>query len=276
MKAHDILEGAPLVYTVGMVRFPRLFGESITRVLDGFHHAIRAQGYPLRDEAHAKILNAVVGPEGFRVEEKLTKINQFSDLERTWAFILSDEVFCLHTSRYETGPDYVKRFEVGLRALEPVLSPDVNLVEAIGVRYVNLVVPEEGETLSDYLEPWALPMEAPRPLGGMPFEVTESMYVVSCRSEVGNMRLQALRRPPTTLPLDLDTHIIQINNWKRPLPVGRDFAVLDTDHGRRFDVPQSFSVAEVASQIGKLCSTVGDWFLAAGTDHAKRVWSKKR
>jgi uncharacterized protein (TIGR04255 family) len=260
------MPSAPLIYTLGVVRFPRV--PDIGRFAGGFHDLIRSS-YPLADDISAPLVSANFGPEGLRIEQHETKLLQFASPDRKWAFLLTDEVLGLHTVDYLDHRDFVTRFRTGLEALVQVPGIRIEWLEAVGIRYVDLIVPRQGETLVAYLRSWVLPAEVPEIAGGM--VIREGMYVATYRTGVGDLRFQALRNPPTTLPPELDTLLVQRNGWKHPVPDG-EFAVLDADHGCRFDIPVPMDIDMVCGRLLKLRQSVKDLFLAAGTEHAVRVW----
>lgn len=263
------LANAPLVYTVGVARFPRL--PDLARFSAEFHEAIRG-AYPIADNVSAPMISAVFGPEGLRIEQHETKLLQFASPDRTWAFMLTDEVLALHTSSYLTHRDFADRFRAGLSALLNVPGIGIQWLEAVGIRYVDLVVPREGERLRQYLRPWVLPDDAPVVSAGMALK--EGMYVATYATEAGELRLQVLRNPPTTLPPELDTPLVQRNGWKHVVPKS-EFAVLDEDHGCRFETPVPMDVEFVCNHLMALRKVAKDLFLAIGTDFAVEVWKGK-
>jgi uncharacterized protein (TIGR04255 family) len=257
---------APLIYTLGVVRFPRV--PDIGRFAGGFHDLIRSS-HPLADDISAPLVSANFGPEGLRIEQHDTKLLQFASPDRKWAFLLTDEVLGLHTVDCIDHRDFVARFRTGLEALIQVPGIGIEWLEAVGIRYVDLVVPRRGEKLVEYLKSWVLPAEVPDIAGGM--ALRECIYVATYQTSVGELRFQALRNPPTTLPPELDTPLVQRNGWKHHVP-DREFAVLDADHGCRFEMPVSMDIDMVCVRLLELRQTVKDLFLAAGTEHAVRTW----
>jgi|GEM_PF-2116367 len=260
------LANAPLVYMIGIVRFPRLPDHA--RYITEYHEAIRAE-YPLTDDIMTSMVSATIGPEGMRIDQHETKMFQFASVDRQWAFIFTDSVLGLHTASYETHQDFVNRFRRGLDALLRVSDIGIAWLEAVGIRYVDLVVPREGEGLRDYLNPWVVPDDAPVVSAGL--SLIEGMSVATYGTEAGALRFQALRNPPTTLPPELDTLLVQRNGWKRVVPDG-EFAVMDIDHGCRFDPPTAMDIDFVCDRLLALRKVAKGLFNSAGTPFALKVW----
>jgi uncharacterized protein (TIGR04255 family) len=264
------MPNAPLVYTLGVVRFPRV--PEFQRFPDAFHELVRS-AYPSHTATTLALMVATFGPEGLQVGSKPTSFVQFASPDKKSAFLLTEELLALHTVAYDNHQDFANKFKDGLDALLRVPGIGIQWLEAVGLRYVDLVVPRTGETLDNYLRPWILPAAVPEVPGGL--TIVEGMYVATYRSSVGDLRFQVLRNPPTTLPPELDTPIIQENGWKMERPE-YEFAVMDLDHGCRFDPMVAMDAEAVRAKMLELRAVAKDMFLASGTVHAFNVWNEKR
>jgi uncharacterized protein (TIGR04255 family) len=269
------MPNAPLVYTIGVIRFPRI--PEIGRFASAFLSAIRGE-YPQFDEIALNFVRAnfTVGPEGKAQTEirdsRESKTFQFASPNKTWAFILSEDLFGLHTSNYRDHDDFIRRFREGLQGLLGVPGLGMEWIEAIGFRYVDLVKPLAGEPLEVYLDKWVLP---PTPEVDVKMELVQGMYVALYRTEHGDLRFQSLRNPPMTLPLDLNTPLIQKNGWAADTPEG-DFALIDIDHGCHFDPLEKVDVDRICSKFLELRLASRKLFDRAGTEHAMSVWRKEK
>ena len=257
---------APLVYMIGMVRFPKVPG--MDRFAPGLHDALRS-GYPLSDEVAAQAVRAEIGPAGMQLEQFETRVWQFSAPDKSFAFLLGDEFLGLHTASYLDHQDFAYRFDTGLRALLGVAGIGIEWVQSVGIRYIDLIVPRAGETLTQYLRPQALPMESLTEDGLL--EMRESMSVAAYQSRIGNLRVQVLRNPPTTVPPELDSPLVEKNGWK-PVRPGVEFAVLDIDHGARFDPPEPMDAEGIRGRLVELREATSKLFFSLSTDFALRVW----
>jgi uncharacterized protein (TIGR04255 family) len=270
----ESFQNAPLIYTLGLMHFPRLPPSALDRVIDAFHERVREKGYPAREDIQAPSVRADFDREGFRVTQRESALHQFGTADRTWAFILSDEMLALHTNTHEDHLQFVNRFVFGAEVLASIDHASIDYVESVGVRYVNLVAPRERETLHEYLRSWALPLDEPTLYDGTRFQIRESMYVISCRSGVGDLRYQALRNPRITIPPELASPLVRGNGWTKPRPEG-EFALVDLEHGCQFDPLKRFHLQELSDCMEGLCRFVAEWFLGAATDHAINVWRGK-
>lgn len=259
------LPHAPLVYTIGVVHFPEV--PDAHRFVPAFHDAIRAT-YPHSQSVNLPQISVMMGGEGLRLEERISPIWQFASPDRSWAFILSPQLLGLHTTGYIDHKDFAHRFRYGLEQLLQVKSIGIDYVQAVGIRYVDRVVPRVGEVLSDYLKQSVLPPE----FDGLPgINLAEGVYVSRYVTVEGELRFQVLRNPPTVLPPELETPLIQQNEWKVDRPLG-DFAVVDIDHGSRFTPPKPMNVDFVCERVVNLRGLAKAVFENIGTEHAMAVW----
>lgn len=259
------LPHAPLVYTLGVVHFPGV--PEVQRFVPAFHDAIRA-AYPFSQATSLPQVSVAMSPDGLRLDQHVAPIWQFASPDRTWAFILTPQLLALHTTAYRDHRDFADKLRYGLERLLRVEAVGIAYVEAVGVRYVDRVVPRDGERLSAYLKQSVLPPE----FDELPaLRIAEGVYVSRYLTDVGELRFQVLRNPPTVLPPELESPLTQQNGWTIERPTG-DFAVIDIDYGSRFAPPKPMDVDFVCDHILALRGLAKAVFENIGTAHAMRVW----
>jgi uncharacterized protein (TIGR04255 family) len=264
------LPKAPLVYMFGMVRFPKVPG--MDRFTPAFHDAMRSD-YPLADEVTAQAISAEFGPAGVaKFEQVETKVWQFAARDKSFAFLLGDEFLGLHTASYLDHQDFSQRFERGLRGLLGVPEIGIAWVHSVGIRYIDLIVPRPRETLAQYFVPQALPLEIH--IEDSLLEMRESLSVAAYKTRIGDLRVQVLRNPPTTIPLELDTPLLSRNGWK-PVRPETEFAILDIDHGARFDPPEAIDPEGIRERLVELRQAASKLFFSLSTDFARDVWENR-
>lgn len=260
-------KNAPLVYTIGMLQFPRVPG--IERFADGFLDRIRRR-YPLSEMVSTPIISANFGPDGMQVTKQDSRMWQYLSIEKTWGFVLDDQSLYLHTIQYHDFADFAERFKEGLTALLGIPEIGISWVTALGIRYVDMVVASEHK-LQEYLQPWILPTEPP----DSPLTVVEGAYVARYSTELGDMRLQSIRNPPFTLPPELQSPLIAKNQWAKVRPES-EFALVDTDHGVIYTSPKEIDVDEIVSTLDKLHLMSKKVFESMGTPMAVQLWRDEK
>lgn len=259
------LQQAPVVYVLGVVRFPRMV--DVDRLASALHPRLRGD-YPTAQPIETPHVEVAVGGEGIEVRQESIKIWQFSSLNREWAVILNPSTIGLHTVAYTDHADFIARFAACLQAATEVPEVGIELVEAVALRYVDLIVPAAEDRVADYLIPTVLPTELANVAD---LRLQEGAHVARYETDCGNLRLQVLRRPPSVLPLELNTPVTHANGWGLERPEG-DFAVVDVDHGMTFNPPARLDLAELEGNIMRLRGPIRAVFDGIATPHAMSVW----
>jgi len=216
------LPNAPLIYTIGLVRFPPL--PAVERFVAPFHDAVRGR-MPNKDEIEIQQFLVDAGPQGMRLSQEAVRLWQFATPQRDLALILSKNTLVLHTNSYRDNQTFIETFMEAFTTLVALPGIGIEWVTGVALRYVDLVGAKEGAPLDRLLVGSVLPPPFAE-VGGL--DIVEGAYAGQYRSPKANVRFQVLRNPPTTLPVDLDTPLVAMNGWGVPRPAS-DFAVVDTD-----------------------------------------------
>lgn len=258
------MKNAPLIYTIGMIQFPRV--PDFERFIDGFMELVR-KDYPLDDRWMAQTFNAQISSEGIKMEPLETKLWQLASIDRKWGFVLNEQALFLHTSHYHDFANFLKRFEVGITALINVASINIKWMSSVGIRYVNMISTAKGTSLEEYLKPWILPSgSAP-----MSLEVIQGIHTVRYKTKFGGLRLQALHNPTFTLPPELNSPFIVKNGWIKDKPT-TEFALIDIDHVTTWQNPLIFDEKEALNALTNLRGISRTIFDSIGTTKAMKIW----
>ena len=71
--------------------------------------------------------------------------------DRTEGFILDQDSITFHTTHYKTHREFIESALLGLETVHKVVTLD--FVSRIGMRYLDAVIPREGESVEQYLMP---------------------------------------------------------------------------------------------------------------------------
>lgn len=262
---------APISYVLALVRFPVVgsmgdfaaaFGQSIT------------DRYPRRMEHLNQVAMAEFGPEGMKFNTSQQPFWQFSREDRSRAVMIGPDFILLHcgVGGYEDHEEFVAELMRLLGELASIPGITLTHLTSMGYRYVDLVVPGENEVLGQYLAPWAIPCEFP-PMDMGEIEFVEGGAVSAFRTKQGILRFQAYRRPPATIPADLDSPFVRENGWVVDRPSG-DFALLDFDHGQQFVTPIAIGDGDPAANMVEVCQAGRKLFHMSVTDFGRQVWER--
>lgn len=115
--------------------------------LPAFRKACEDLGYPVFRPGRVRTVNVgSVGPADTVDAPRW----DFLDKSLRWNVLLSPEYLMLQTTDYDMFEGFLARWKAVLQAAGALEIP---VVERLGLRYVDLVQPAEGERLSDYLDP---------------------------------------------------------------------------------------------------------------------------
>lgn len=261
------LPNAPLIYTLGLVRFPMV--PEIERFIPKFHDAVRAE-YPHKDEIVIQQVQFELGPDGANVKQIPLTIHQFASHNRKLAIVLSQESLAVHTVAYQDNRTFIGEFENVFSKLIAIPEIGIGWTTSIALRYIDCVIPEGNENLSMLLKPSVLPL----PFTDVPeLNIIDGIYVAQYRTPTANVRFQILRNPQTVLPPDINTLLIPMNSWSFTRPAG-EFAVVDTDCSVSFPNGALLGAGAIAEHMFKLRAVAKSIFLNIGTEQAERRWSK--
>lgn len=234
-----------------MVQFPRI--AKFDRFIDGFMDKIRTD-YPIDDHVSPQVYTTSIGSEGVRIEAQETNIWQFASIDLKWAFILTDQSICLHTSEYHTISEFKERLQDGISKLIKIPGIGINWVSAVGIRFVYMSVDKNIKKSKEIIKP-----------GRLPFELVEGVCVTLYRTKFGELRLQTLINPSLTLPPELVNPMIQKNRWLKETPK-HGFEIIDLDHSFKWSNPQKFHLKEVMKTISDLESYSSEVVVLAGLE----------
>jgi uncharacterized protein (TIGR04255 family) len=151
-----------------------------------------------------------------------------------------------------------------------VAGESIQEVEALALRYLDLVTPAADDALEDYFKPGILP-------AGMDFGDIVTMggiQIVNLKSDLGPLKLQVLRKPDTVFPVDLHSPMVIGNGWNLKTPENADFATIDIDHAVVFNPPVELENFDFRTNLFRLREPMGGIFARITTEHAQEVWKK--
>jgi uncharacterized protein (TIGR04255 family) len=151
----------------------------------------------------------------------------------------------------------------GLELMDQMVG-GLSFVERVGLRYLDAVIPREGEVLSQYLIPEALGLYG-RLKGRTKHTFSETM----AESAEGSVISRAVvQEGPVGFPPDLLLNELKIaqsfSNFSGM------HAILDTDAFLAERMP--FNLEEVKKRLGVLHDRINEAFRALVTQHALEVW----
>ena len=257
------LKNPPVYLTLAQARFNPLL--KLADFLPSIQESFRLAGYPDLDRQQlVSIQLSTLGvnpPAPTPIQQERF---QFGNVEKTHTFILDAQSVTLQSTNYGQFESFSKCFLQGLEIVDSAVK--LAFTERIGLRYLDRVMPQDGDTIEQYLVEQVHGL-ASRLQGRSVYSYSEAM------NEVGNIKLLsrvAIQNGPLAFPPDLQPGSMR---------VGEQFvsytgisAILDNDGF--VEVREPFSLNSVIEHLDAIHKVIGAAFKTAATPHAFSVWDK--
>ncbi len=145
------LSQQPLALVLAQVKFSpiRQMDRYIPEIQEGF----RQHGFPV--ERAGKFQQIKFGPgAGVPVDVIEQQRWEYRTKDETWSILVTQDSVVLQTTAYNRFENFVDRFQHAVRTvLETTRHDHLGVVQRVGLRYVDVVQPREGEDFRTYLRP---------------------------------------------------------------------------------------------------------------------------
>lgn len=242
------------------------------KYVDEIQDRLRQEGYPLFNR-HEVTQLTIPGPDqsGKSAQPQINQQTSWllDNNDQTGGFILGPSNITYQTTNYDTHKEFIAELLRGLRAVHDVVKLDH--VRRLGLRYLDAVMPQDGEKLEQYLVDGlhGLNFHAERQ-----FAMAESVFSTRVEPIIdeGTLVVRVYTRSNERLgfPPDLNPHRL-VMNPKFDMEIPRDHAVIDTDHYSTGRMPMDWE--DLEQQLLSLHQQVSDAFNAAATNHARTSWA---
>ncbi len=257
------LKNPPVYLTLAQVRFNPIL--KLADFLPGIQESFRQAGYPDFDRQHIVSIQLTAqdgqppAPTPIQQERFL-----LGNVEKTHSFILDGQSLTLQSTNYGQFETFSACFLEGLGIVHDAVK--LAFTERVGLRYLDRVIPQPGETIEQYLVEQGHGLNSR--LGGRPlYSYTEAM------NEIGNIKLLsrvAIQEGPLAFPPDIQPGKMRITE-RFTSYVGIS-SILDNDgfaEGR-----EAFSTKAVADHLDAIHLVIGTAFKTTATPYAFAAWDK--
>lgn len=256
------LKNPPVYLTLAQVRFNPIL--KLVDFLPSIQESFRHAGYP--DFEHQHLISIQVSMQDGQPTPKPVQQDRFQlgNVEKTHMFILDGQGLTLQSTNYGQFETFSACFLKGLEMVNQAV--ELAFTERIGLRYLDRVMPQEGETIDLYLAEQVHGLTSR--LGGKPvYSYTEAL------NEVGKIKLVsrvAIQDGPLAFPPDIQPGNMAVA--ERFISYTGKCAILDNDgfvEGRG-----AFSPSAVADHLQAIHEVIGTAFKATATPYAFTAWDK--
>lgn len=268
------LRNAPLVYTLAVVRFSDI--QKIGSYIPDIQEKLR-KDFPAFEEKEVQDITFEQNANG-RQTVSTNKSHQwiFSDAERKWGFMISPNILLFHTIKYEHFDGFGKKMAKVLTAIFEIAH--ITHYHTLGIRYIDTIIPKEGETLQQYLNNQLLPVDLE--LNKNSTTPIESSSQSKYNTDAGTLFLRHhIFSSGAPIPNDLKAtaELLALHQGN----IDQRFAVLDTDHvfserlGNNAKLFE-FNVDSIINKFDDLHRSASETFKCAVTEHALTTWNEDK
>jgi uncharacterized protein (TIGR04255 family) len=253
---------APVFYTLAQVQFNPI--AQISVYVDQLQERLRRSGFPdFRAENQFELIIQRLEESNPDVKPKQQIRWSFTNIQRTEGYLLLPNALVFHTTAYDTFDDFLKKTLIGMELVHEIV--ELAYVDRIGLRYLDAIVPLDGDALSSYLNPSLLGFSASLE-GQLAHSFTETVTAIAD----GNLVARAVVTDGS-LALSPDLFPLQLELQPRFMTVSGRNAVLDTDYS--VSKRDSFDIEKIKAQLLDSHKIITNAFTVAVTDHARKMWA---
>lgn len=258
-----VLSRAPVYFAAAQVRHNPV--AAITNDLSvraRIQEAFRALGYSDQQDLKQSIRVEVAGAN---VEVAQQPQLLCMNAAKTSAAVIQVDRYWLQTTHYLDFEAFRTSFLDGLKALHDVVSLDY--IDAVSMRMLDAIVPNDGETLQDYLPPELLGLDkwAEKRNWDLVHQGTEHVF----QTEKHRVIFRCARRPGD-VGFPADSVPLGMELLERHKQVQRTHAVLDTDAA--LEKRHKIDITLVGEQLSAVKKDLSQCFKNIVLPHALEQW----
>jgi uncharacterized protein (TIGR04255 family) len=253
------LSHSPLVLVLCQVRLAAI--RDMASYVPKIQDRLRREGFPV--DLSREIQEVTLQPEG-PVQAGRRLHWEFRTLDEQWSIIVSEQAVVLQTSAYTDFDEFLRYLTLAMGAVDELVGDLV--VERVGLRYVDLVRPREGESWQDYVKPGLHGLQSE--LFSPERAVLFTQLVADTGPDQRMIARVAQNRDGLVLPPDLMAHhpVLRASGGAQEL-----LTLIDLDHYREQRRP--FRMGELVDVGWDLHDGLDRLFRDLVTEHALEVWT---
>ncbi len=259
------LKTPPVFYTIVQVKFNAVL--KLPEFLPVVQESFRRAGFSDFKPQRAVTLRVELRSDGAPPSAVPLSRDRylFGSVNREHAFLLDADALTLHSTNYGRFESFSETFLKGLAILHTAMQLD--FTERVGLRYLDRVMPRDGESLEQYLQPQVLGLGAP--LGGKAihsyFETLSEVQEVKLLSRV------VIQSGPLALPPDMAG--VDMVVAPRFVSFRGRSALLDNDGF--VEIRDPFNLDTVGARLRAIHKVIGVAFRSAAKEYAFKVWDEE-
>jgi uncharacterized protein (TIGR04255 family) len=255
------MKNAPVYYALAQVRFNTL--AALETYIPAIQENLRKAGYP--DFQTFQIAHLMI-TSGAAPKPAMATRYHFLNSRRTSGFILDQSWMTYQTTDYDTFEPFLAALSSGLETVHRHAT--LSYSERVGIRLLDAIIPQAGETVSQYLQSYILGLSDCLPDRQLVHSISETRTALDKTTLMGRAIIQSQKEGGAAFPEDLQPiHLQLVSKFSQ---ISGQYAIIDTDSW--IDDRQDFDVANLEKTLESLHNNMRRSFDLMVTPHALKVW----
>jgi len=252
------LHNDPLSLVLCQIRFSRV--RKMAEYIPAIQDRLRRNGFPsdLSGILQQMLLTAA-GPQTIQ-----TKQDEFRSADNTWSIVVGEDTLVLITSNYDRFAGFADKLRLAIETVDAAAELRHGQITRIGLRYIDVIQPQDGETHRDYLK---ANLHGPQ---SAVFTQGPLVHLEAAgRTDLGTMILRITQNDQGILvPPDIALKPLRYKQVTKP---GQLLTLIDSDHFVEGEWPFDLkAIIETVDQLHRGINTA--FFRDVVTKHATTIW----
>lgn len=258
-----LLKNAPVYYALSQAKFNPV--AAMAKYSTDIQEAMRRAGYTIFETEDMQNIDFSMAPDAEEPKPVVTTNKNwfFTKSDRSCGFVLGQDFLSFQSTDYSDRGEFFQALCQGLKIVHEIVQLDS--VERLGIRYLNAVMPLDGENVHEYLNPQ---------IHGVDFglQILGDVWEAGYRTNEGILIAKVYQAPssPLGFPGDLQPRSVRLlEKFQRSEPFAH--AVIDMDLFVEELIP--FDTDVVYERLMGFHGDLAKCFHAIATPHAFDRWS---
>jgi len=265
------MKNAPICFALAQVRFNPIL--TLDQFLPTIQDSLRKAGFPDFQKVFLATINLNLGNQPV-AETPVSALSvpqtryRFMDAAKHSGFVLDQSFLAFETTHYDTFEPFLAAFVLGLETVHN--AADLNFSERIGVRFLDAVLPKQGEDVTRYLSPAVVGLVGQLSDRDLVHSISETRTELNKTVLVSRAIVYKLaQKGDVGFPPDLQ-HQLKLMDKFTNVKEGL-YAMIDTDSW--YEERNPFDLHEIERHFVKLHDDIGRSFGLMVSDHALKTWN---
>lgn len=270
LKNAGELKNAPVTYVLCKIDCGDLL--SFDSFLNESQEAFRKNGFPFFHKQSVKDIH-IQTEHGIKIKEQEQYTYHFISADYNDGIVVSGGNIFIQTRLYKNFTEFAKLITLAHDTFNRIT--EMNLVRAIGIRYVDIIKPEDGKDLSFYLNSSVLSPEFGDETGIKPAEARMQHAYKTPMNSTLFLRVFAGKGfkivPDDLIPI-VEPLFSESGELEKLTKGANKSALIDTDHYIRFNPVKNTTTPEIVKIVDKMHKFTSHLFCNTVTAQAIEEW----